>query len=243
MPPCYPLPWRIALPLVWDALRAQPRSFQADARYAVERLSPPLKILNPENIPARGPALLLCNHYTRPGLPAWWIPLSISAAVPLEIHWMITNALTYLGPFTSLSRWGLGRIAQIYGFTAAPPMPPDQKDVEARAAAVRQILKVARSPQALIGLAPEGRDHPEGILGPLPPGAGRFIEQLATHCQPIVPTGVYEEDEALCLRFGAPLILTSTAGKSAEQRDQLVGQQVLSALAQQLPPHLCGDYF
>lgn len=104
MPPCYPLPWRIALPLVWDALRAQPRSFQADARYAVERLSPPLKILNPENIPARGPALLLCNHYTRPGLPAWWIPLSISAAVPLEIHWMITNALTYLGPFTSLSR-------------------------------------------------------------------------------------------------------------------------------------------
>ena len=240
MPPRYPFPWRIALLLFRDALfRPAQRDFHVDARDCTNLLSPPPKILNPKNIPCCGPALLLTNHYSRPGFQAWWIALAISASVPLAVHWMMTDAWTFLGPLTALSRRILTRIARVYGFTTTPPMPPHPKDVAERARAVRRMLAVARTPGALIALAPEGRDQPDGKLGSLPPGAGRFIERIAQHCNPIVPIGVYEDNEALCLCFGPPLTLPKTpAHRSAEHRDQVVGEQVLAAIAEQLPPHL-----
>ncbi len=247
MPPNYPLLWRLALSLLRDSLSPQPRSqrqprpFSADARAAVQRLDPPLAVHHPANIPAAGPCLLLTNHYSRPGFQAWWIPLAISAVTPVELHWMMTEALTYLGPFTPVSRWTLRRVARLYGFTASPSMPPDPRAVAARARAVRQVLGIARSPGAAIALAPEGRDFPGGVLGPLPPGAGRFIEKLAVHCQHIIPVGVYEEDR-LCLRFGPAFDLTLPSGLSASERDQQAGQIVLHAIARQLPPALRGAY-
>ena len=121
-------------------------------------------------------------------------------------------------------------------------MPPTEKDVEARARAVRRVIEVAREPEAVIALAPEGRDYPKGILGPLPSGVGRFIEKLATHCQPILPIGVYENDESLCLSFGPPIVLPTSSKTTAQVQDQIVGWQVMSAIAQQLPPHLRGGY-
>jgi 1-acyl-sn-glycerol-3-phosphate acyltransferase len=242
MPPRDPLPWRIAFPLFSDALRAGSRAFQTDARNCIALLSPPLQILNPQHIPLHGPALLVTNHYSRPGFQAWWIALAISAAVPVEVHWMITDAWTFLGPLTPLSHWILTRIARVYGFTSTPPMPPTEKDVEARARAVRRVIEVAREPEAVIALAPEGRDYPKGILGPLPSGVGRFIEKLATHCQPILPIGVYENDESLCLSFGPPIVLPTSSKTTAQVQDQIVGWQVMSAIAQQLPPHLRGGY-
>ena len=244
MPPRYPFPWRIALPLFWDSLfrntlLSGERSFQADARVSVALLSPPPKVIHPEHIPACGPALLVTNHYARPGFKAWWIALAISASVPLDVHWMMTDAWTFLGPLTPLSRRVLTQVARVYGFTATPPMPPDPQEVAARAWAVRRALAKARIPGAVIALAPEGRDHPDGQLGPLPPGAGRFIEKIARYCQPIVPIGVYEDDESLCLRFGPPFALPDMpASLSTEQKDLLVGGQVVEAIAEQLPLHL-----
>jgi len=218
------------------------RSFPTDARIAISLLSPPLKIFNSENIPSHGPALLLTNHYSRPGFQAWWIALAISASVPGEIHWLMTDAWTFLGPLTSLSHWALTRVAKVYGFTTSPPMPPRPEDVEARALAVRRVLKVARASEALIALVPEGRDQPGGILGSFPSGAGRFIEKLAIHCQRIVPIGVYEDKDFLCLRFGPPLRLKPDCRQSAKIRDQIISQQVMSALAQQLPARLREQY-
>lgn len=148
---------------------------------------------------------------------------------------MMTNAWTFLGPLTPLSHWALTRVARIYGFIATPPMPPDPKDVAARAQAVRCVLEVAHSPGAVIALAPEGRDQPGGLLGPLPPGVGRFIEKITQHCQPIVPIGVYEDDQSLCLRFGPPFALNIAIQTSADRRDQIVEQQVMASIARQLP--------
>lgn len=242
MSPRYPIPWRIGLVLFWDALRSNSRSFRADSHTCISLLSPPLQIINPENIPGSGPCLLITNHYSRPGFQAWWIALAISAALPIEIHWMMTNAWTFLGPLTPFSQWTLSRIARVYGFTSSPPMPPRPQDMEARARAVRQVLKISRSSAAVIALAPEGCDHPGGILGPFPPGAGRFIEKLVIHLQRIVPVGVYEDDQALCLRFGPAFELKPAPQQSAEIRDQAISQQIATTLARQLPPHLRGKY-
>ncbi|MFN2233296.1 MAG: lysophospholipid acyltransferase family protein [Anaerolineales bacterium] len=241
MLPRYPFPWRIAIPLMWDIIWLRERDFPADARACTGLLSPPLKILNPKNIPAQGPALLVTNHYARPGFQAWWIALAISASVPLEVHWMMTNAWTFLGPLTPLSHWILTRLADVYGFTASPAMPPKPEEIDQRARAVRHVLKISHSPAAVIALAPEGRDQPGGLLGPFPPGAGRFIEKIAQTCQPIIPIGIYEEAGALCLRFGSPFNLPKAVHTSAEERDQLVGQQVFTAIAGLLPKHLHGN--
>jgi hypothetical protein len=239
--PHYPIPWRIAISLMWDIIRLRERSFRSDARICINLISPPLEILNPENIPRQGPALLVTNHYARPGFKAWWIALAISASVPLEIHWMMTNAWTFLGPLTPLSHWVLVRVAHVYGFTATPAMPPDPNEIEARAWAVFHVLKIARSPGAVLALAPEGRDQPGDSLGSFPPGAGRFIEHIAQTCQPIVPIGIYEKSGSLCLRFGSPIKLSKAVHTSARERDKLVGQQVFTAIAGLLPTHLHGN--
>lgn len=154
-PSRYPFLWRTSLLLLRDALLQRQRSFRSDAIACVDLLPFTPKISNPENIPKSGPCLLVMNHYARPGFPAWWIALGISAAVPFEIHWMMTAAWTHMGPLEPVTRWLFPRLAGVYGFTTTPPMPPDPTEVEARARAVRQVLGYARGTQSpVIGLAP-----------------------------------------------------------------------------------------
>jgi len=238
----YPFLWRLGLVLLRDLLLQRSRSFHEDARACVALLNPPPEIIHPENIPTVGPALLVTNHYTRPGFPAWWIALGISAATPVEVHWMMTSAWRHLGLLEPLSRWLFPRLAGVYRFTTTPPMPPDPGDVEARARAVRGVLRAARAPGAVIGLAPEGRDHPGGFLGEPASGAGRFIEKLILHCQRIIPIGVYEGEKNLCVNFGPTLQLEIPPGLSADHRDRFVSQQVMRAIARQLPSALRGKY-
>jgi hypothetical protein len=182
------------------------------------------------------------NHYSRPGFGAWWIALGISAAIPVEVHWMMTAGWTHMGALQPVTRWLFSRLARVYGFTTAPPMPPDWREVEARARAVRQVLRFARLENAVIGLVPEGRDLPGGILGQPPKGVGRFMVQLVKHCKRIVPIGVYEEGEYLCFDFGLPFTLNLPSNMSPGERDQHASQCVMGAIANQLPWRLRGSY-
>jgi hypothetical protein len=75
----------------------------------------------------------------------------------------------------------------------------------------------------------------------LPPGAGRFINKIADHCQLIVPIGVYEKEGSLCLHFGRTFKLERPVQPSAEERDQAVSKQVWKAIAECLPMHLRGE--
>ncbi len=243
MPARYPFPWKVGLLLLRDALLLRQRDFRADNLEIVKLLDPPPYILGEEHIPIQGPALLVSNHYSRSGFPAWWIAIGISACVPLDIHWQMTAGWTHIRGLEILSRWLFPRVAQVYGITATPPMPPKPEETEARARAVRQVLSYARqTPAPVMGLAPEGRDHPGGILVPPPPGAGRFIEKLVAYCQRIVPIGVYEDREHLCVSFGPAFDLEIPSGATADQRDQTVSNQVMRAIAGQLPPPLRGEY-
>jgi len=249
MYPHYSLPIHRTPGYLLSVLLVRPRSFHADAWICIERLSPPLRLLGEENIPQSGPVLITFNHYYRHGFRAWWLALAIAAVVPQEIHFGMTNELTYPGKWYAplgrvLSRWLLNRLAKMYGFTGMPPMPPREKDVKARAEAVRAMLTYAREHQdAILALAPEGEDNtPNGVLAWPAPGAGRFIGLLASAGYPILPVGAYEENGEFCLCFGKMVELKTPTGKSPEERDRMNALQVMQSIARLLPEGLRGEF-
>ena len=211
-------------------------------------LSPPPLIINQENVPTHGPCLLVMNHYNQPDFRPWWIALGIAYAVPLDVHWLMTAAWTFpddpfLRPLIPLTYWLFSRVAQVYGFTNMPPMPPDARQTAFRASSVRLAVRYARTTKnPVIALAPEGRDHAGGILGEPPSGVGRFITQLMKHCKVIVPIGVYEQDHRLCISFGNVFELASQTEGSRDTLDNRTSRRVMEAIAQQVPPNLRGGY-
>lgn len=246
--PRYAFPVTLPLEVIRALTLGRPRSFREDALRCVQALSPPLEVRGREHIPDCAPFLLTVNHYSRPGFNAGWIALAASAPVPVELHWIITAAWTFPGrrlarPLRKASEIAFRRLAIIYGFTSMPPMPPAPGEAEARAEAVRRVLDYARrTPEPAIGLAPEGQDHPGGVLCSPPPGVGRFVSLLAEHCSRIVPAGIYEEGGRLVTQFGAPYALKPLAGLDREQHDCYTSRMVMAAIAAVLPPRLRGEY-
>jgi hypothetical protein len=124
-----------------------------------------------------------------------------------------------------------------------PAMPPDPAEAEQRAVAVRLVLRYAqKTPQPVVGLAPEGGDSPDGVLGKLPPGVGRFIFLLTKYCPQILPAGIWTENDRINLKFGSPYCLNIPEGLSAVERDDLVGKTIMHHIAELLPDHLRGEY-
>ena len=173
--PKYGIPSDVVVGLAFKALFGLRRNFRQDALRCIGRLEPPLRVFGEENIPGSGPCVVTVNHYYRPGFGAWWIALAVAATVPVEMHWVTTGELTYLGRLGSpLSGWALSRIAWTYGFTNMPPMPPRPEDVEARARSVKKVLTLLKQTgNIVLGLAPEGGDQRNGRLTLPPSGAGR----------------------------------------------------------------------
>jgi hypothetical protein len=240
----YRVPWPLVAGAAWSALTVRPRSFARDAQRAVGTLRPGLEVLGGEHVPARGPCLVVCNHYSRPGLGAWWTALSIAAAVAArrapeadpEMRWVMTAAWTFPESrwrrrvLTPLTRWAFARAARAYGFVAMPPMPPDPEEVEARAAAVRQTIRLARRAAAeggMIGLAPEGMDAAQS-LGRPPAGAGSFVALLARAGLPVLPAGVAEREGRLCVSFGP--VYQPAVPPDRALRDQAVAEQVMASI-------------
>ena len=181
----YHLSRRLALAIVRDAILGRRRSFHTDSRLLVRGIAS-LRVIGaiPDLASARGRRslhggwLVTVNHYSRPGFRAWWIPISIASLFSCEMHWVITSTLTFPDflrshTVTPLSDWFLPRLACTYGFGSMPPMPPRPQDVAARARAVREVLRFARStPPPVIGLAPEGGDSADNQLTLPSPGPG-----------------------------------------------------------------------
>lgn len=247
--PDYQLPRQMLGGFLWSVAALRPRSLTCDAQVAVTGLQPPIQILGSEHIPACDPCLVTCNHYSRPGFDAWWISLAVSAAVAArraadadaEIHWVMTAAWTFpegtwqRRVLTPLTRWAFDRVARVYGFVTMPPMPPDPQEVEARAMAVLRTVRLARRlarEGGMIGLAPEGRDFAQG-LGQSPEGAGEFIALLVRAGLPVLPSGVMETEGRLRVSFGELFVPEIPSARA--ERDRVVAQQVMTAIAQQLP--------
>lgn len=242
--PKYRIPAVLWMKLAAAGLLRQRRSFFQDASRAVADGRPALVLHGGANIPSETACVAVCNHYNRPGFDAWWIALGISAAlgrhraagVEKEIHWVMTAAWTFPANLwrarliTPLTYWAFTRVAHVYGFIAMPPMPPVPDQVQARAAAVLQTVRLAKkmfNRGVIIGLAPEGQDFDAG-QDAYPAGVGEFIALLVNSGLQVLPVGVYESGGALHLSFGRvfqPVIPLEKAS-----RDQEVSSQVRAAI-------------
>lgn len=236
------------LGLAGSIVTLRQRSFRQDALIWERFRRSPTKIYGSENIPTIGPGLITINHYFRPGFRAWWMTLAISASIPHEIHWVMTDAWTYPGKFlgllrTRLSRLLFRRIARVYDFTSMPPMPPNPSETAERAQSVRRVLsKVKLDPSILIGLAPEGGDSSSGDLQIPPSGVGRFVLHLCQSGLTIYPVGIFEEGEQICLNFGSPYKPAISPDLSPDERDRAGSELVMSHIALLLPTLLRGAF-
>jgi hypothetical protein len=248
MYPRYTHPTRVVFKIITSMLLGRRRFFRLDACEMIARLRPELRILGCEFIPAHGPCVITFNHYHRSGFQAWWLALGVTSAVEQEMHWVITSELTFPGDWYGfvgrpLSRWVLRRLAHTYTFTSMPPMPPRPQDAGARAVAVRQVLShIKHTEKPMLGLAPEGRDNPDGTVCMPAPGLGRFGLLLAGAGLSIVPVGAYETDGSFYLRFGPKYELKVPAGLSAREKDLQAARIIMQNIVNLLPLHLRGDF-
>lgn len=244
----YPLPWGVGIKLIWSALWGKKRDFSTDARACLSLLDQPVEILGKENIPQQGPCLISANHYSRPGFQAWWIGIAISTCLPFEVHWVMTDAWRFENrPFSrqleAITRWGFRCVAQVYGFSLMPPMPPRAEETLLRAQSMRHLLRFARkNPCPVIGLVPEGHDSSGGLLGIPPPGVGRLVSHLMPHTRFILPAAVYETRTHLCLKFGEPFIIHTSSTTNPDFIDRQTSDALMHAIASLLPSHLRGVY-
>lgn len=231
--------------MVGSALSLHPRSFAADSLAAINSLYPPVRLEGVEQIPSAGPFLLVHNHYNAPGYVSWWNAFALTAAIARrrepgckrEVTWIITAAWRGTGNgwrdrvLERGSRWAFRRVAQVYGFLTMPPMPPRPDEAAARAKTVLQAVRLARQAAktgGIVGLTPEGEDHPGGF-GPPPPGLGEFVALLVEAGLPVLPAGIRQAEGRLCVRFG-PLFMPQIPPRR-DNRDAVVAEQVMDAIA------------
>lgn len=249
MEPGYHIPRGLVLQVLWAGLMGKPRELREEAQAFVRGIHPPPLILGEECIPKSGPFLLLMNHYCRPGFAVWWLALSISSRLGMPHTWVSASEWTapdrWYGPMkTGVSGWIFGRLAKVYGLLSMPPMPPNPREAERRAAAVRRVLTyVERQPEAVVCMAPEGRDVGRGRLGWPTSGAGRFISLLAARGLQILPVGGWEEGGTLVIRFGEPYRLEPIrAAGEREGTDKRMAEAVMRSIARLLPEDMRGEF-
>jgi hypothetical protein len=229
-----PIPFRPIARLLTRTLHPAPRVDLSPVETFISRMG---------QAGQRQGVLITANHYSALDFQAWWIAIIISAVVPANIHWVVTSGWEDSGWLTGFTHWLFPRGARILGFTPMPAMPPDPAEVEQRALAVRKVLNYVRhSAQPVIGLVPEGGDSPGGVLGSLPPGAGRFMHLLSQSCPLVLPVGIWNDVGCINLKFGSTYQLEVRAGLSPHERDRLVGNTVMRHIAICLPERLRGQY-
>ena len=255
--PHYSYPPKLVLSVATSMLWGRERIFSADARQLLSAVVPKPCVENAHLIPREEPFIVVTNHYYRPGYPVWFGVALITATIAQarhsssEVVWLMTNRWTYPDPLrsrlvTPLTHLFFTRLARIYGFVSTPPMPPQPQYMEEGARSVRLVLSLLDPPtneaKAIIGIAPEGRDSPDGSLIEPPPGTGRLLLHMARHGLSVLPVGVAEIDRVLTARFGPPFALGSWPELNKKEQDRWASAQVMTAIGMQLPPALWGAF-
>jgi 1-acyl-sn-glycerol-3-phosphate acyltransferase len=199
-----------------------------------------------ENVPSEGPFVLVTNHYARRGLRTYHCAMFITTVIaerrPLSpaIRWVITSEWYgyRIGPIPIpvwLIRWTFRQVGKVYGLLV---MPRQASRAVGRAAVLRRIARIAQ--RESIGVTPEAGGS--GILREPLEGSGLFLQALSERGLPLVPTGVWEEDDTLMVRFGEPLALSVAKEGSRQEQDRRAREQVMVAVGRLLPQAYWGHY-
>jgi len=245
-PPNYASP---RLPLArfgLDLLLTRRRSILKDSRTVMVANPYRRQVRGLENVPSEGPFVLVANHYARPGLQVYHCGMFITTLIterrPISpgIRWIITSEWYghHIGPIpipTWLTRWVFKRVSRVYGLVI---MPRRASLAVGRAAVLRRIARIAqREP---IGLMPEAGGS--GILREALEGSGLFLGALSERGLPLLPTGLWEEDDTLIVRFGEPFALSVAKEGSRQEQDRQAREQAMVAVGCLLPPAYWGYY-
>ncbi len=237
------MPWKTAVRLIYAILTRRKLSFRQESIQAVKDYLPGLEVSGREYIPTGNGCVIAINHYTRTGFGSWWLTLSVSSTMLVDVHWITAAAWRKPAWLEPATHWAFTRMAQVYGFTSMPPMPPQAGETNERAAAIREVIMYAReNPSAVIAISPEGGDEEHGVLRSPFPGTGRFMLHLARLGFPFLPTGIFEKEERVCVHFGQPFCLDVPSGISHEDCDRYASDIVMKAIARQLPVNLRGAW-
>jgi len=188
----------------------------------------PGAIVGREHVPARGPALLLCNHNSHLDPPL------VGAALRRPVHFMAKAELFAVPGFGGLIR-------RLHAFPVT------------RESADRAALRYAEALLArgeLLVLFPEGRRSPDGVLGDPELGAALLAVRSGA---PVIPTVVLGSEQALpagarwprrrpvTVHFGKPFVPDAGAA-TGQERLRVVAGQIMRAMAALLPPERRGKW-
>jgi hypothetical protein len=232
----YPFPWGLFFSLV-AAFPHPKRSLLEDARTMHRRIVPEPRVQGEEHLPLEGPCLIVANHYQRRGVWIGWPGAVISSIVADRrgqdppVCWLVTGGIRLLqhknrGPRVPGSGAMLRSVARTYGMTAL-----SLNDQVQRASNLRSWLTgIDRG--CVLGMFPEGVSGKTSRLSEPSAGFDRVCALVCRKGCPILPTGIYEEGDALHISFGELL----PPPRCADAR------LVMRSIAQQLPSRLRGTY-
>lgn len=127
-----------------------------------------------ENIPAQGPALLICNHV------GFADAIVISAACPRPIRFIMESSIFKVPVLSTIFR-GMKAI----------PVAPAKQDPEVYERAFQIVARELRDGQ-LVCIFPEGRLTADGEIGPFRPGMMRILDETPVPVVPLSLSGLWD---------------------------------------------------
>lgn len=247
----YVMPRRILFGVLWAFLMRRQRDIWKDTQSANSTLQRPPIVRGMRNVPDEGPIVFLLNHYERKD-KVWvgWGAIGLTSALARErdtaklrgMHWVMTDtwADCYLGPIhlnPTYLGWILKGFGDVYGITRMPAHDlPNHKDQRGRSAsALREIFgRLDRG--ECVAFHPEAGGF-ENLIVP-PEGAGRLLTTIGRRDVPMIPVGVFEEDDRLILNIGPAFASGAFRGKD----DADAAGVAMHAIAQLVPTRTRGAY-
>lgn len=136
-----------------------------------------------ENIPAQGPALLICNHV------GFADALVISAACPRPIRFIMESSI-----------FRIPVLSQIFRGMKAIPVAPAKEDREVYERAFQIVASELRDGQ-LVCIFPEGRLTADGEIGEFRAGMMRILTETPVPVVPLALAGLW--DSMFSRKYGA----------------------------------------